>query len=126
MQLGAFSVSLSVRDLVASRAFYEALGFQAVGGVAEEGWLILRNGDSVIGLFQDMFEGNMLTFNPGWQSEDEVLPEFTDIREIQARLRAQGIEPEKGTDEEGAGPACMTLVDPDGNRVFLDQHVPKP
>ncbi|WP_300444004.1 VOC family protein [uncultured Mameliella sp.] len=126
MQLGAFSVSLSVSDLDASRAFYEALGFQAVGGMAEEGWLILRNGDSVIGLFQGMFEGNMLTFNPGWRSEDEVLSEFTDIREIQARLRAQGIEPEKSTDDEGAGPACLTLVDPDGNRVFLDQHVPKP
>ncbi|SNS20882.1 VOC family protein [Antarctobacter heliothermus] len=126
MELGAFSVSLSVKDLTASRRFYEALGFQQVAGVAEEGWLILRNGDSVIGLFQGMFTGNMLTFNPGWSGGGEPLDDFTDIRAMQARLRANGIEPESGVEGDSTGPACMTLVDPDGNRVFVDQHVPAP
>ncbi|MBV7394040.1 VOC family protein [Mameliella sediminis] len=126
MELGAFSVSLSVKDLAASRKFYEALGFAQVSGVAEEGWLILRNGDSTIGLFQQMFEGNMLTFNPGWTQEAEPKEAFTDIREIQARLQAQGIEPEKPVEPDSAGPGCISLVDPDGNRVFIDQHVPKP
>lgn len=126
MELGAFSVSLSVKDLTASQRFYEALGFQQVAGVVEEGWLILRNGGSVIGLFQDMFSGNMLTFNPGWGDDGTPLETFTGIREMQTRVRANGIEPESAVDEDGTGPACMTLVDPDGNRVFIDQHVPAP
>lgn len=126
MELGAFSVSLSVKDLTASQRFYETLGFQQVAGVVDEGWLILRNGGSVIGLFQGMFSGNMLTFNPGWGDDGTPLDDFTDIREMQTRVRANGIEPESAVDEDGTGPACMTLVDPDGNRVFIDQHVPAP
>ncbi|ASP22955.1 glyoxalase [Antarctobacter heliothermus] len=126
MELGAFSVSLSVKDLVVSQRFYEALGFEQVSGVAEEGWVVLRNGTTVIGLFQDMFKGNMLTFNPGWLRGGEALDTFTDIREIQAQLRAEGIEPEERLDEGDIGPAYMTLVDPDGNKIFIDQHVPAP
>ena len=126
MKLGAFSVSLSVKDLPKSRAFYEALGFAKFEGDADAGWLLLRTGDAVIGLFHGMFEGNLLTFNPGWDQNAQPLESFTDIRDIQAALAAQGIAPEAEADPEGDGPASFMVVDPDGNAVFLDQHVRKP
>ncbi|MFB6480696.1 VOC family protein [Streptomyces virginiae] len=123
MDLGAFSVSLTVRDLDASRAFYEKLGFAAFGGNPEQGWLILKNGDVVIGLFVGMFEKNMLTFNPGWDSSASALDSFTDIRETQARLKARGVEFLTEVDESGSGPGSFLVVDPDGNPVLFDQHV---
>ncbi|MER5414994.1 VOC family protein [Streptomyces virginiae] len=123
MDLGAFSVSLTVRDLDASRAFYEKLGFAAFGGNPEQGWLILKNADVVIGLFVGMFEKNMLTFNPGWDSSASALDSFTDIRETQARLKARGVEFLTEVDESGSGPGSFLVVDPDGNPVLFDQHV---
>ena len=123
MQLGAFSISLAVKDLAASRAFYEAFGFTASGGDPAQGWLILRNGDTVIGLFQGMFEKNILTFNPGWNSNAQQLPAFTDIRELQRRLSAQGVELQQRADESSTGPASFIAVDPDGNPILVDQHV---
>jgi lactoylglutathione lyase len=123
MQLGAFSVSLAVKELPASRAFYEKLGFRQVGGNPEQNWLILRNGETTIGLFQGMFPNNLLTFNPGWTSQCETLKEFTDIREIQRHLKASGLKLESEADEATKGPASLMLVDPDGNTVLLDQHV---
>ncbi|MFI1448827.1 VOC family protein [Streptomyces virginiae] len=123
MDLGAFSVSLTVRDLDASRAFYEKLGFSAFGGNPEQGWLILKNGDVVIGLFVGMFEKNMLTFNPGWDSSASALDSFTDIRETQARLKARGVEFLTEVDESSSGPGSFLVVDPDGNPVLFDQHV---
>ncbi|QKJ19161.1 VOC family protein [Microbacterium hominis] len=121
--LGAFSVSLSVADLAASRAFYERLGFVAFGGDPEQNWLMMRNGDAVIGLFQGMFEGNILTFNPGWTAEGvDVDGAFDDVRTVQKRLRDAGIEPISTTDESGSGPGHLTLVDPDGNSILIDQH----
>ncbi|MCX4721363.1 VOC family protein [Streptomyces virginiae] len=123
MDLGAFSVSLTVRDLDASRAFYEKLGFAAFGGNPEQGWLILKNGDVVIGLFVGMFEKNMLTFNPGWDSSASALDSFTDIRETQRRLKARGVEFLTEVDESGSGPGSFLVVDPDGNPVLFDQHV---
>jgi predicted lactoylglutathione lyase len=122
MELGAFSVSLSVKDLGASRAFYEALGFAVVGGAAEQNWLILRNGTTTIGLFQGMFEGNMMTFNPGWSAKATPLERFDDIRQIAAQLRAAGVEPVQPPEGE-SGPASMVLHDPDGNAILIDQHV---
>ena len=124
MQLGAFSVSLAVKDLAASRAFYEKLGFS--GPEMEGPWCILRNGDVTIGLFQGMFERNILTFNPGWSQDAQALDDFTDVRELQAQLEAAGLEPTMKADPDGTGPAHLVLVDPDGNPVMLDQHVPKP
>lgn len=126
MELGAFSVSLSVKDLSASQRFYEALGFHQIAGEAEQGWVIVQNGETVLGLFQGMFTGNMLTFNPGWRGAGDPLDAFADIRKIQAQLRSKGIEAETPVDEGGSGPASMTVVDPDGNRILLDQHVPAP
>ncbi|MEO1790161.1 MAG: VOC family protein [Pseudomonadota bacterium] len=126
MTLGAFSVSLSVKDLSKSRAFYTALGFQEFTGDADAGWIMLRNGNAVIGLFQGMFEGNLMTFNPGWDQNAQAVEGFTDIREIQATLKDQGIALETETDPDGDGPANFMVIDPDGNPVFLDQHVPKP
>ena len=123
MQLGNFSTSLAVKDLAASRAFYEALGFAAMGGDAAQGWLILKNGEVVIGLFQGMFERNMLTFNPGWDAACNTLPEYTDVRELQRRLKAQGIVPTTEADETTSGPAHFIVVDPDGNPILFDQHV---
>ena len=123
MELGAFSISLAVADLTASRTFYEALGFEVVGGDAEQNWLILRNGDHTIGLFQGMFDRNMLTFNPGWTQQCETLPEFTDVREIQKRVKAAGIEPAQQADESASGPGSFVVIDPDGNPVLIDQHV---
>jgi catechol 2,3-dioxygenase-like lactoylglutathione lyase family enzyme len=122
MKLGAFSLSLAVKDLAASRAFYEKLGFNTLGGDASQGWLILKNGECVIGLFQGMFEKNMLTFNPGWDSNAQPLDEFTDVREIQKRLKAQGIQPMQEADESTTGPAHFVVVDPDGNPILFDQH----
>jgi len=122
MELGAFSVSLSVKDIAASRAFYEALGFAEAGGNQDQNWLILRNGTTTIGLFQGMFEGNLMTFNPGWNAEAKNLDEFTDIRELQRQLVASGIELTTKADESTTGPASLTLSDPDGNAILLDQH----
>jgi len=123
MELGNFSVSLAVKDLAASRAFYETLGFAVIGGEADQNWLILRNGSATIGLFQGMFERNILTFNPGWNAAAEALDEFTDVRELQRQLVAQGVAIETPADEESTGPASMVVVDPDGNPILLDQHV---
>ena len=123
MQLGNFSVSLAVKDIQVSRDFYEKLGFTAWGGDQKQGWLILKNGSTVIGLFQGMFEKNLLTFNPGWDSNAQQLPEFTDIRALQRNLKAQGVELLSEADETTSGPASVMLVDPDGNQILLDQHV---
>jgi len=123
MELGSFSVSLAAKDLAASRAFYEALGFTPFHGDASQGWLILRNGDTVIGLFQGMFEGNLLTFNPGWDQSAQPVDRFTDVREIQRRLRDAGVAFEQEADESTTGPASFFIVDPDGNRILVDQHV---
>lgn len=123
MELGAFSVSLAVKDLAASRAFYEKLGFAAFAGVAEQGWLILRNGEHVLGLFQGMFERNLLTFNPGWDQAARPLASFTDVRDLQRALRARGVNPVQAADETTRGPGSFVLVDPDGNPILVDQHV---
>ena len=123
MQLGAFSVSLAVKDLDASRRFYEVLGFSAFGGNASQGWLILRNGDHVIGLFQGMFEKNILTFNPGWDQGAQPLTTFTDVRELQRRFRAAGLRLDGEADETTNGPAHLMLSDPDGNTILIAQHI---
>jgi catechol 2,3-dioxygenase-like lactoylglutathione lyase family enzyme len=123
MDVGAFSVSLAVKDLAASRAFYETLGFSPFHGDADQGWLVLRNGQHVIGLFQGMFEGNILTFNPGWNQAAEPVNPFTDVRDIQRHLKAAGISFEQEADESSTGPASFIVVDPDGNQIFFDQHV---
>lgn len=123
MKLGAFSVSLAVKDLAASRAFYEKLGFEKVFGEEEQNWLILRSGETTIGLFQGMFERNMLTFNPGWNAQAEAVDDFEDVREIQKRLKERGLELASEADESTSGPASLMLIDPDGNPVLIDQHV---
>lgn len=123
MQLGAFSVSLAVKDIAASRAFYEKLGFEAFGGDPEQNWLMLRNGSHVIGLFQGMFENNVLTFNPGWDQEAKPLENFTDVRTIQKSLEEQGVEFTVQADPDSKGPASFVVVDPDGNAILVDQHV---
>ena len=123
MQLGAFSVSLAVKDLQASKAFYENFGFTTMGGNADHGWLILKNGDHVIGLFQGMFEKNILTFNPGWDQNAQRLPGFTDGRELQRALKARGVVLAQEADESTTGPASFVAVDPDGNPILVDQHV---
>lgn len=125
MRLGNFSVSLAVKDLAASRAFYEKLGFRTMGGDAAQNWLILQNDTCTIGLFQGMFERNLLTFNPGWDRHANTLPEFDDVRDIQRRLREAGIAITSATDESATGPAHITIVDPDGNPILIDQHVPR-
>ena len=122
MELGAFSISLTVKDLAASKAFYEKLGFSDLGGVPEQNWVILKNGDTVIGLFQGMFEKNMLTFNPGWGQDAKNLDNFTDIRDLQKALKAQGMEFVQEADETTEGPASFVLADPDGNPILVDQH----
>lgn len=124
MNLGAFSVSLSVRDLSASRDFYAKLGFSEVGGDAGKGWLILRNAESVtLGIFQGMFEGNLLTFNPGWGRQAEAVDPFDDVREIQRRIEAQGLALISRVDAgDASGPASLMLADPDGNVILIDQH----
>jgi lactoylglutathione lyase len=121
--LGAFSVSLAVKDLQASRAFYEKLDFEVVGGDARQNWLILRNGTVTIGLFQGMFERNILTFNPGWDHLAQAVAEYTDVREHQRRLKAKGLALTNEADEKSTGPASLILVDPDGNPILIDQHV---
>ena len=123
MELGAFSVSLAVKDLEASRKFYEQFGFTIFAGNAAQNWLILKNGEHVIGLFQGMFEQNILTFNPGWDQNAQKLASFTDVRELQRRLKAQGVELQQEADEDTTGPASFIAVDPDGNPILVDQHV---
>lgn len=123
MELGAFSVSLAVKDLGASRSFYEKLGFVSMGGDPAQGWLILKNGTAVIGLFQGMFEKNILTFNPGWDQDAKPLASFTDVRDLQRSLDAAGVAISTRTDPEGKGPGHVVIEDPDGNVIMLDQHV---
>ena len=123
MELGAFSISLTVKDIEVSRAFYEKFGFGVVGGDASQDWLILRNGDHTIGLFQGMFEKNTLTFNPGWDKNAAPLDSFTDVRDLQRQLKAQGVEFLSEADEDSTGPASFIAVDPDGNPILVDQHV---
>jgi len=123
VEFGAFSISLAVKHIRVSREFYEKLGFQAFGGDAAQNWLIMKNGDRGIGLFQGMFEKNMLTFSPGWDSNARELKAFTDVREIQRRLKTQGVELLSEADEETDGPASPMVVDPDGNPILVDQHV---
>lgn len=123
MQLGAFSVSLAVKDIATSKAFYEKLGFTVFHGNQEQNWLILKNGDTVIGLFQGMFENNILTFNPGWNHNAEPLSDFTDVRELQRQLKASGIPLMTEADESSTGPASFVIADPDGNTILIDQHV---
>jgi catechol 2,3-dioxygenase-like lactoylglutathione lyase family enzyme len=123
MELGAFSVSLAVKDLAASMAFYEKLGFSQFHGDPAQNWVMLKNGDHVIGLFQGMFEKNILTFNPGWNQNGEPTGEFTDVRKIQQQLKADGLSILMEADETTTGPASLVLEDPDGNQILLDQHV---
>jgi len=123
MDLGAFSISLAVKDIKASKDFYEKLGFKIFGGDISQNWLILKNGEHIIGLFQGMFERNMLTFNPGWDSNARELGAFTDVRELQRQLKAQGVELVSEADESTTGPASLIVLDPDGNPVLIDQHV---
>ena len=123
MQLGAFSISLAVKDIAASAAFYKNLGFTDHGGDITQNWIILKNGEAVIGLFQGMFEKNMLTFNPGWNQNAEALDSFTDVRELQRELKAKGTEFLSEADEGTTGPSSFIVLDPDGNPVLVDQHV---
>ena len=124
MELGAFSVSLSVKDIEASKSFYEKLGFSVFGGDAAQNWLIMKNGDHIIGLFQGMFEKNILTFNPGWDQEANTLETFTDVRDLQQALKASGVSIETEIEEgSAAGPASFVVIDPDGNPILIDQHV---
>lgn len=123
MQLGAFSVSLAVKDIKASKAFYEKLGFTEFGGDISQNWLILKNGPHIIGLFQGMFDKNILTFNPGWDQDAKPVGSFTDVRELQTQLKAAGVTLIREADAATTGPASVTLVDPDGNPILIDQHV---
>ncbi len=123
MQLGAFSVSLAVKDIEASKQFYEKLGFTSFHGNQAQNWLIMKNGETVIGLFQGMFENNILTFNPGWNQNAETLGDFTDVRELQRQLKAQGVTMMTEADESTTGPASFMITDPDGNTILIDQHV---
>jgi len=123
MNLGAFSISLAVKDIEASKDFYEKFGFEVFGGEATQNWLILKNGDHIIGLFQGMFEKNTLTFNPGWNSNAEQLDAFADIRDLQKQLKAQGVELISEADESTTGPPSFVAIDPDGNPILVDQHV---
>jgi lactoylglutathione lyase len=123
MELGAFSISLAVKDIAASRTFYENLGFTVFGGDQSQNWLIMKNGAALIGLFQGMFEKNLLTFNPGWDSDAKALPAFADVRDIQRHLKSQGVTLVQEADESTAGPAHLVVVDPDGNQILIDQHV---
>ena len=123
MELGTFSISLSVNDIEASKLFYEKLGFTVFGGDQSQNWIILKNGDHTIGLFQGMFEKNILTFNPGWNSNAQQLDQFTDVRELQRQLKKRGVEMISQADESSTGPASFTVTDPDGNTILVDQHV---
>lgn len=122
MQLGAFSISLNVQNIQASKDFYEKIGFSVFGGDIEQNWLIMKNGTTSIGLFQGMFDKNILTFNPGWDEQAQELDTFTDIRELQQDLKSKGVEFISEADETGEGPASFTLEDPDGNPILFDQH----
>lgn len=122
MKLGAFSISLAVKDIQASKDFYEKLGFEVMGGNQAENWLILKNGEAVLGLFQGMFEKNILTFNPGWNQNAEALESFTDIRDLQKELKTKGIEFTQEADESATGPTSFVISDPDGNPILVDQH----
>lgn len=122
MKLGAFSISLTVKDIHASKAFYEKLGFEALMDTTDQNWQIMKNGETVIGLFQGMFDRNMLTFNPGWDQNAEALAEFTDIRELQKALKVAGLTPDPQADETTTGPASFVIHDPDGNPILVDQH----
>ena len=123
MELGAFSISLSVRNIHASKSFYENLGFTQLGGDIDQKWLILKNGNSVIGLFEGMFEGNIITFNPGFDMNGDPLDSFQDIRKIQKSLKEKGVDLTSEVDEGTSGPASFTMIDPDGNAILVDQHV---
>src|SRR3989442_7909066 len=123
MELGAFSISLAVKDIKASKAFYEKLGFKIFVGDISQNCLILKNGDHVIGLFQGMFERNTLTFNPGWDNNAQALDSLTDVRELQRQLKARGVQLQQEADENTTGPASFVAVDPDGNPILVDQHV---
>jgi predicted lactoylglutathione lyase len=123
MELGAFSLSLAVKDLNASKSFYQKLGFEVFGGDEKQNWLIVKNGDHIIGLFQGMFDNNILTFNPGWDQNAKTLKSFTDVRELQRKLKEQGIVFSSEVDESSTGPASFTITDPDGNTILVDQHV---
>ena len=123
MNLGAFSISLAVKDIAASRKFYEKFGFKVFGGDASQNWLILKNGDHLIGLFQGMFERNTLTFNPGWDNNAHQLEKFTDVRDLQRHLKTQGVQFVSEADDSTKGPASFIVVDPDGNPILVDQHV---
>ncbi|MCR9242434.1 MAG: VOC family protein [Rhodobiaceae bacterium] len=123
VELGNFSLSLAVKDLAISRAFYEKLGFAVIGGDADQGWLILQSPSCTIGLFQGMFEKNTLTFNPGWNAKGETLESFTDVRDLQKLLKADGVTIASEADESTQGPASCIVIDPDGNPILIDQHV---
>src|SRR5215204_187074 len=123
MELGAFSVSLAVKDIEVSKLFYEKLGFSVFGGDQSQNWLIMKNGTHVIGLFQGMFEKNILTFNPGWNSDAQILEAFTDVRDLQRQLKERGVELISEADESSTGPASVVVLDPDGNTILIDQHV---
>ncbi|CAM3456842.1 VOC family protein [Zobellia roscoffensis] len=123
MQLGNFSVSLNVKDIQASKQFYETLGFSVFAGEIDQNWLILKNGNATIGLFQGMFDKNILTFNPGWNSNAEALDSFTDVRELQNQLKKKGIKLDLEANEKTTGPASFMLNDPDGNPILIDQHL---
>jgi len=123
MELGTFSVSLAVKDIEASKSFYEKLGFTVFMGDQSKGWLIMKNGYRVIGLFQGMFDKNILTFNPGWDGDGQKLDSFTDVRELQRQLKASGVEMITEADESSSGPASFMIADPDGNTILVDQHV---
>ncbi len=123
MKLGAFSISLNVKNLQTSRDFYQKLGFVAFGGDLSKNYLIMKNGNALIGLFQGMFESNILTFNPGWDENAQPLESFADVREIQKSLKRKGLELASEADENSSGPASLVVVDPDGNPVLIDQHV---
>jgi predicted lactoylglutathione lyase len=124
MELGNFSVSLAVKDIEASRLFYEKLGFTVFGGNQAQNWLIMKNGElAIVGLFQGMFDKNILTFNPGWDSKAQTLGSFTDVRDLQRHLKAQGVQLQTEADENTTGPASFMVVDPDGNPILVDQHV---
>ena len=126
MKLGNFSVSLTVKDIAASRAFYEKLGFTMVGGDQSKNWVVLQNDNARIGLFQGMFPKNTLTFNPGWDGNKNTLPDFQDVRDLQKAFKAKGLTPNPAADESTTGPAYLMLMDPDGNPILIDQHVPSP
>ena len=123
MKLGAFSISLSVKDIIVSKEFYEKLGFEVFAGQLEKNYLIMKNGETLVGLFQGMFENNILTFNPGWDQNACPLENFDDVRAIQKELKTKGIKLEKEADETTTGPASFTVFDPDGNAILIDQHV---